>query len=191
MSKSDAIVLVEATEIMDSVIESLQSGVSKLSARQDALEIAQLKTQEAMAKGFQLVNTEIQSIKHEAEKDRIHANYAQKAAQEARQFAEQAWAKTQEVAIGVAKAEAKADGARDLAKSANNFRFDPMVSFAFLAILIFVILAIFTRLEVKRDGEEKSDKRQQQSSLPTQKNDPVWRCDLNETNATAKNCVRK
>jgi hypothetical protein len=204
-NKSDAIVLVEATEIMeslpsamrhddqimDSVIESLQSGVSKLSARQDALEIAQLKTQEAMAKGFQLVNTEIQSIKHEAEKDRIHANYAQKAAQEARQFAEQAWAKTQEVAIGVAKAEAKADGARDLAKSANNFRFDPMVSFAFLAILIFVILAIFTRLEVKRDGEEKSDKRQQQSSLPTQKNDPVWRCDLNETNATAKNCVRK
>jgi hypothetical protein len=139
-NKSDAIVLVEATEIMeslpsamrhddqimDSVIESLQSGVSKLSARQDALEIAQLKLQETVAHGFGLVNNEIQSIKHEAEKDRIHANYAQQKAEEAKRFAENALAKVQEVAIGVVKAEAKADGARDLAKQSNRFQFDPL-----------------------------------------------------------------
>jgi Fe2+ transport system protein B len=150
MSKSDAIVLVEATEIMeslpsamrhddqimDSVIESLQAGVSKLSARQDALEIAQLKLQETVAHGFNLVNTEIQGIKHEAEKDRIHATYAQKAAEQAKSIAEQAWQKTQELAIGVVKAEAKADGARDLAKQSNRFQFDPLTGMTVCTIAI-------------------------------------------------------
>jgi len=63
MPKDDAIVLAEAVEIMESLpsqmrrddqimeslIESLQSGVPKLAARQDALEIAQLKLQETVA----------------------------------------------------------------------------------------------------------------------------------------------
>jgi hypothetical protein len=161
-NKSDAIVLVEATEIMeslpsamrhddqimDSVIESLQSGVSKLSARQDALEIAQLKLQETVAHGFGLVNNEIQSIKHEAEKDRIHANYAQQKAEEAKRFAENALAKVQEVAIGVVKAEAKADGARDLAKQSNRFQFDPLTGMAVCAIaMIGAMLLLSIRIE--------------------------------------------
>lgn len=168
MPKDDAIVLVEAAEIMESlptamrhddeimnsVIESLQSGVSKLSARQDALEIAQLKLQETVAHGFSLVNNEIQGIKHEAEKDRIHASYAQQAAERARQIAEQAWQKTQEVAIGVAKAEAKADGARDLAKQSNrNFMLDPLTGMTICAIAIvgaLVLIALNTRVE-RRD----------------------------------------
>ena len=89
MGKDDAIVLVEATEIMrslpaemqtddqimSSIIESLQSGISKVEARQDALEIAQMKMGEAMAHGFNIVNNEIQTMKHEAEKDRIHTTY--------------------------------------------------------------------------------------------------------------------
>ena len=87
--KDDAIVLVDALDIMrslpaemqrddqimDSVIESLQFGISKVEARQDALEIAQMKMGEAMAHGFKLVDNEIQAIKHEAEKERIHTTY--------------------------------------------------------------------------------------------------------------------
>lgn len=160
--KSDAIVLSEATEIMealpvamrhddqimDCVIESLQSGVSKLTARQDALEIAQLKTQETMAKGFQLVNTEIQGIKQDVAIDRIHATYAKEAAQQSRAIAEKAWEKVQDVAISVAKAEAKADGARDLAKQSNRFQFDPLTGMTVCAIaMIGAMVFLSVRIE--------------------------------------------
>ncbi len=142
---------------------------------------------------FTKVNDEIREIRHESAIDRVHAEYARKEADKARQAAELALAKTQEVAIGVATATAKADGARDLAQTANRFHFDPMLATCLFAILIFIILAIFTRVEVKRDGEDKLDKRQQQSSIPSPsaKNDPLWTCDINEKNATARNCVRK
>ncbi len=162
MSKSDAIVLAEATEIMealpsamrnddqimDSVIESLQSGVSKLSARQDALEIAQLKLQETVAHGFSLVNTEIQGIKHDAEKDRIHAEYAKKEAEEAKRSAQLALDRVHDVAIGVAKADAKADGARDLAKR-SSFQFDPITGMTVCVIAAIASFALisFVRIE--------------------------------------------
>lgn len=169
MVKDDAIVLVEATEIMqslpsamrhddqimDCVIESLRSGISKVEARQDALEIAQLKMGEAMAHGFNLVNNEIQTIKHSAELDRVHANYAQQKAEEAKRFAENALAKVQEVAISVVKAEAKADGARDLAKQSNRFQFDPVTGMAVCAIAIigaFWLTAISTKSQTTPSG---------------------------------------
>ena len=160
--KSDEIVLIEATEIMDAlpvamrhddqimdcVIESLQSGVSKLTARQDALEIAQLKIQEAMAKGFQLVNGELTSIKQEVAIDRIHATYAKEAAQQSKAIAERAWEKVQEVAINVAKAEAKADGARDLASQSNRFQFDPITGMSVCAFaMIGALLLLSIRVE--------------------------------------------
>jgi hypothetical protein len=167
--KSDAIVLSEATEIMDSlpvamrhdeqimdcVIESLQSGISKHEARIDALEIAQLKTQEAMAKGFQLVNGELTNIKHEVALDRVHATYAKEAAQQSRAIAERAWEKVQEVAIGVAKAEAKADGARDLAKRSNRFEFDPLTGMALCAIAMIGALFLMS-VRVERVPEKQN-----------------------------------
>ena len=157
--KDDAIVLVEATEIMeslpsamrhdeqimDSVIESLQSGISKMEARQDAQEIAHMKLEQTVTHGFNLVRNEMQGIKHEAEKDRIHANYAKDAANQAKAMAENAWAKTQEVAIAVVKAEAKADGARDLAKQSNkSFGFDPLTGMTVCAIAIVAVFTLFS-----------------------------------------------
>ncbi len=146
--KDDAIVLVEAAEIMeslppqmqhddqimDSVIESLQSGVSKLAARQDALEIAQLKLQETVAHGFKLVNDKFVTIQHEVEKDRIHAEYAKKEAIEAKNFAQRAWEKTQEQAIKIARAEEKAEAAKDLAKQSRIWGFDPLTGMLLSAL---------------------------------------------------------
>lgn len=157
--KDDAIVLVEATEIMESlpsamrhdeqimdcVIESLQSGISKVEARQDALEIAHMKLEQTVAHGFNLVNNEIQGIKHQGEKDTIHREYAKQALDRATAIAENAWAKTQEVAIGVAKAEAKADNARDLAKQSNSkFQFDPLTGMTVCAIALIAVFTLFS-----------------------------------------------
>ena len=99
MPKDDAIVLAEAVEIMESLpsqmrrddqimeslIESLQSGVPKLAARQDALEIAQLKLQETVVHGFSLVSNEIKEI------DSIHNNYAQRLLMETNQLLRKHW----------------------------------------------------------------------------------------------------
>lgn len=156
--KDDAIVLVESLEIMeslptemrhdeqimDSVIESLRSGIGKSEARQDAIEIAHMKLEQMVVHGFNLVNTEIQGIKHDAEKDRIHASYSQKAAEQAKAIAENTWAKTQEIAIAVVKAEAKADGARDLAKQSNRFQFDPLTGMTICAVGIVGLMFLFS-----------------------------------------------
>ena len=159
MSKDNEIVLAEAVEIMselptqlqndshmmDCVIEGLQSGLMKQEVRIIALEISHTRLEKMVTQGFNLANNEIQGIKHEAEKDRIHANYAKDAANQARAIAENAWAKTQEVAIGVAKAEAKADGARDLAKQSNSkFQFDPLTGMTVCAIAIVAVFTLFS-----------------------------------------------
>lgn len=163
MVKDDAIVILEATEIMrslptemqrddqimESVITSLQQGQSKLEVRQDALEIAQMKLEKAVAHGFALVNDQFVAIKHEAKIDRIHAEYAQKEAQQAAAKAEKALEKAQEVAIATARAEAKADGARDEAKRANRFVMaDPLLIMLGVAILVVAAIASFARLQV-------------------------------------------
>jgi len=157
MPKDDAIVLVEAAEIMeslppqmqhddqimDSVIESLQSGVSKLSARQDALEIAQLKLQETVAHGFSLVNNEIKDIKHGQEIDRIHNNYAQKLLMETKLAADKALERAQDLAISVVRAEEKAQGAKDLSKQSGRFfGFDPLTGMAVCSIAIIGALVL-------------------------------------------------
>jgi len=161
MTKDAAIVLSEAIEIMqslpsemqkddqimDSVIESLQSGISKVEARQDALEIAQLKLQEAMTHGFKLVNTEIQGIRHEAEKDRIHSAYAKKEAEQAKSLAEQAWARIHEVATTAAIADTKAEGAKDIAKRSSYFGFDPLAGLTVCAIAFFGFMILTAKVE--------------------------------------------
>jgi hypothetical protein len=165
--------------MQDCVIEGLQHGLSNHEVRLIALEAvpARLKKlEETVAHGFNLVNNEIQGIKHEAEKDRIHANYAKQAAEKAQAIAEQAWLKTQEVAIGVAKAEAKADGARDLVKS-RSMNIDPYWGMGLTAIAIFVTLAMFTRVEKVEEYKPQPRTQSQQSA-------PIYSCDRSAINVS-------
>jgi hypothetical protein len=182
-------------EILDAVIGSLQQGQTALMVRQDAIEIAHMKLESKVDKGFELVASEFQKVRHEAELDRVHAQYAKEEAIKAKISADAALIKINEVATTAAVAVAKAEGARDVAKSANKYHFDPLVGAAFIAILIFVILAIFTRVEVKRDGEKDGDKRQQQTSVPApvkQVEEPIYRCDPTDSSRKSfTNCVRK
>lgn len=172
MVKDDAIVILEATEIMqslptamqkddqimDSVITSLQQGQSMAAVRMDALEIAHMKLEKTVTHGFALVNQQFVKIQHEAEKDRIHAEYARKQAQEAADKAEKAYQKAQQAEIQGAKAEAKADGARDEAKRANRFVFaDPLLVMIGSSILIVSLLALFTRFQVVPEAGKSSD----------------------------------
>ena len=172
MPKDDAIVLAEAAEIMESlppqmqhddqimgsVIESLQSGVSKLAARQDALEIAQLKLQETVAHGFSLVNNEIKDIKHRQEIDSIHNNYAQKLLMETRLAAEKALERTQDLAISVVRAEEKAQGAKELSKQSSRFLgLDPLSGMALCAIGVVLSLG-FMSLRVEKTTPQPSSK---------------------------------
>ncbi len=172
MPKDDAIVLAEAAEIMeslppqmqrddqimDSVIESLRSGVSKLAARQDALEIAQLKLQETVVHGFSLVNNEIKDIKHRQEIDSIHNNYAQKLLMETRLAAEKALERTQDLAISVVRAEEKAQGAKELSKQSSRFLgLDPLSGMALCAIGVVLSLG-FMSLRVEKTTPQPSSK---------------------------------
>jgi len=172
MPKDDAIVLAEAAEIMeslpsqmqyddqiiDSVIESLQSGVSKLAARQDALEIAQLKLQETVVHGFSFVNNEIKDIKHRQEIDSIHNNYAQKLLMETKLAAEKALERTQDLAISVVRAEEKAQGAKELSKQSSRFLgLDPLSGMALCAIGVVLSLG-FMSLRVEKTTPQPSSK---------------------------------
>ena len=172
MPKDDAIVLAEAAEIMeslpsqmqyddqimDSVIESLQSGVSKLAARQDALEIAQLKLQETVVHGFSLVNNEIKDIKHRQEIDSIHNNYAQKLLMETKLATEKALERTQDLAISVVRAEEKAQGAKELSKQSSRFLgLDPLSGMALCAIGVVLSLG-FMSLRVEKTTPQPSSK---------------------------------
>ena len=172
MPKDDAIVLAEAAEIMESlppqmqhddqimgsVIESLQSGVSKLAARQNALEIAQLKLQETVAHGFSLVNNEIKDIKRRQEIDSIHNNYAQKLLMETRLAAEKALERTQDLAISVVRAEEKAQGAKELSKQSSRFLgLDPLSGMALCAIGVVLSLG-FMSLRVEKTTPQPSSK---------------------------------
>jgi len=172
MPKDDAIVLAEAAEIMESlppqmqrddqimgsVIESLQSGVSKLAARQDALEIAQLKLQETVVHGFSLVNNEIKDIKHRQEIDSIHNNYAQKLLMETKLATEKALERTQDLAISVVRAEEKAQGAKELSKQSSRFLgLDPLSGMALCAIGVVLSLG-FMSLRVEKTTPQPSSK---------------------------------
>jgi hypothetical protein len=163
------------SHMMDCVIEGLQAGLMKHDVRIMAVEAAQKRLEQAMTQGFSLVNDEIKGIKHSAELDRVHASYAQKAAEQAKAIAEQAWLKTQEVAIGVAKAEAKADGARDLAKQSRGLGIDPFWGMGLTALLILGTLTFFTRVE---KVEEYKPRTQSQQSAP------IYSCDRSAINVS-------
>ena len=181
MAKDGEIILVEATDIMrslpsemqqddqimDSVIASLKSGVDKLVARQDALEIAQIKLQQTVAHGFGLVNNEIQGMKHEAEKDRIHANYARKDAEAAKAIAEKAWERTQSLAVEIARTDQKAEGAKELAKSSRWANFDPLTGMVICGALVLLGMIAFMRVEVK-----------EQNSAPAAAKQDEYRCGI-------------
>lgn len=162
MTKDDALVVRETREIVQAlpvesqsdkdlvmaIAGSLREGQDRHAVQIRALELAHKRLERKVDKGFELISKDLQAVKHSAEIDRVHANYAKQAAEQARAIAEQAWAKTQELAIGVAKAEAKADGARDIAKTTSRLSgIDPWVPVALTAIIIFVALAMFTRVE--------------------------------------------
>lgn len=167
MPKDDALVVQETREIVEflpvesrsdvelvkAIAGSLREGQDRHEVQLKALELAHKRLERKVDKGFELVAKDLQSIKHEAQIDRVHASYAKQAAEKAAAIAEQAWAKTQEVAIGVAKAEAKADGARDLAKNSNKmFGFDPLAGMAICSLaIIFALWTVSMRVEKKEE----------------------------------------
>lgn len=137
-------------DISDFVIEALENKISKIEIRTTALEIGQEQLKQAMTHGFNLVNNEIIGIKHEAEKERIHAEYTKKEALEAKNFAQQALQKVQEVVVGVARAEEKAEGAKELSKQSRHFMFDPLTGMTVCAVAIvgcLVLIGMNTRVE--------------------------------------------
>lgn len=160
------------SDMMDCVIEGLQAGLMRNEVQTMANKAAIARLEQAVSQGFSLANTEIQGIKHSQDIDRVHADYAKKEASEAKNLAQQAWQETQKLAIGVAKAEAKADGARDLAKS-RSMNIDPYWGMGLTAIAIFVTLAMFTRVE---KVEEYKPRTQSQQSAP------IYSCDRSAIN---------
>ena len=185
---SDLAIIDDAAEIMqslppelhmdkhmqDCVIEGLQAGLMKIEVQAMANKAAITRLEQAVSQGFNLVNGELGSIKQDIREDRIHAEYAKKEATEAKNLAQQAWQEAQKLAIGVAKAEAKADGARDLAKS-RGMGIDPFWGMGLTAIAIFVTLAMFTRVE---KVEEYKPRTQSQQSAP------IYSCDRSAINVS-------
>jgi len=176
MTKDDALVVQETREIVQAlpvesqcdkdlvmaIAGSLREGQDRHAVQIKALELAHKRLERKVDKGFELIAKDLQAVKQEAREDRIHAAYAKQAAEQAKAIAEQSWAKLQEVAVGVAKAEAKADGARDIAKTTSRFAgIDPWVPVALTAVIIFIALAMFTRVE----KQERRPERESQSSV--------------------------
>lgn len=155
------------SHMQECVIEGLQAGLMKVEVQAIANKAAIERLEQVVSQGFSLVNNEIQGIKHSAELDRVHANYAKQAAEKAQSIAEQAWLKTQEVAIGVAKAEAKADGARDLARQPRGLGIDPFWGMGMGALLVFGTLIFFTRVEKVEDYKPR----------PQSQSAPIYSCD--------------
>jgi len=162
------------SHMMDCVIEGLQAGLMRNEVQTMANKAAIARLEQAVSQGFSLANTEIQGIKHSQDIDRVHAEYAKKEATEAKNLAQQAWQEAQKLAIGVAKAEAKADGARDLVKS-RSMNIDPYWGMGLTAIAIFVTLAMFTRVE---KVEEYKPRTQSQQSAP------IYSCDRSAINVS-------
>jgi hypothetical protein len=161
------------SHMMDCVIEGLQAGLMKIEVQAMANKAAIARLEQVVSQGFSLVNGEIQGIKHSQDIDRVHAEYAKKEATEAKNLAQQAWQEAQKLAVGVAKAEAKADGARDLAKS-RGLGIDPFWGMGLTALAILITLACFTRVE---KPEEKSKPSAQQTA-------PIYSCNGSAVNVS-------
>ena len=160
-NKDDAIVLLEAKEIMQAlpievhndhelasaIVVSLRQGLDKHDVQIKALNLAHRRLEAKVDKGFQLASQEIQAIKQKAEIEAIHAQYTRQTATEARQEVAQLWRSLYEVQAVAKVADVKADGAKDIAKSRTFDGSNPLYGMAFTAILIIFILAFFTRVE--------------------------------------------
>lgn len=144
-------------DVSDFVIEALQNKIDTIEIRTNALELGQEQLKQAMTHGFSLVNEKFVAMQHEQEKDRIHAEYARKEAQEARNFAQQAWHKVQEFGIAVARAEEKSEGAKELAKQSRFFGFDPLTGMTVCAIAIIGALSLIS-LRIEKPQPEPSSK---------------------------------
>lgn len=163
--KDEAIVLAEAREIIEvlpvesqSDIELAKAIVGSLQAGQDpheveikAIKIAHQRLESKVNKGFELVAKDLQTIKHEAEKDRIHAQYARQDAQEAKAEVSQLWRSLFEVQTISKVAEAKAEGAKETAKNSRWTNFDPLTGMTVCAIGIVALLALFANVRVENN----------------------------------------
>lgn len=141
------------SHMMECVIEGLSAGLQKHEVRIIANEVAIARLEKTVSHGFGLVNQELQTIKHEAEKERIHAQYARQEAQQAKAEVSQLWRSLYEVQTVAKVADAKADGAKDVAKTSSRFMgFDPLLTVLTCAIAltaIFVLMSI--RIEKKEE----------------------------------------
>ncbi len=141
------------SQMMECVIEGLNAGLQKHEVRIIANEAAIARLEKTVSYGFGLVNQEIQGIKHDAQIDRVHAEYARRDAQEAKAEVAQLWRSLWEVQTTAKVAEAKAEGAKDVAKTSNRFMgFDPLLTVLTCAIAltaIFVLISI--RIEKKEE----------------------------------------
>jgi topoisomerase IA-like protein len=161
-------------DVSDFVIEALQNKIDKIDIRTTALEIGQEQLKQAMAHGFSLVNDKFVAMQHEQEKDRIHAEYARKDALEAKNFAQQAWQKAQELGISVVRAEERAEGAKDLAKQSRFLGFDPLTGMAVCAI---GIIGAMILMSLRVEKVEPSRARSEPASYP-----PTYDCSNSVSN---------
>jgi hypothetical protein len=176
-------------EIMDCVIASLQEGQTKHSVRLDALEIAQLKTQEAMTQGFKLANQEIQVVKQEVQTvrqeaaiDRIHAGYAKEKAELAQQQAMKAFEAAQDLAGRVIGAEERAQAAKDMVSitaKQNNLHIDPMLWVLAVFGLFGLILMFFMKVEKVEPTRSRQESSTQSSPMPI-----TWDCSNSVSNGS-------
>lgn len=146
-------------EILDAVIGSLQQGQNALKVRQDAQEIALMKLESKVDKGFELVAGEFQKVRHEAELDRVHANYAKQEAIQARAIAEQAMLRTHEIATTAAVASAKADSAVDVAKVASKssgWGLDPMTATICTMSIVLMVGVLISTVRVQKDAPKET-----------------------------------
>lgn len=169
MTKDDALVVQETREILEvlpaesrsdvelvrAIAGSLREGQDRHDVEIKAIRLAHQRLESRVDKGFELIAKDLTQIKHAAEKDRIHASYAQKAAEQAKAEVSQTkaevatlWRSLYEVQTVAKVAESKADGAKDIAKeSRKGFGIDPTWVMVFTAALIFIVLSLFTRVE--------------------------------------------
>jgi hypothetical protein len=151
MPKDDAIVIAEAREIVEllpveaqsdkelvkAIIGSLQSGIDRHEVQIQAQNIAHQRLEAKVDRGFILVN-------HELEKERIHRGHLEKTVDRLHGTLDKTTEYVQKIATQVVQAEAKAEGAKELAKNSRWANFDPLSGMLLSALGIISIMALFT-----------------------------------------------
>lgn len=142
------------------ILESLVKGQSALEVRTKTLELAYEILGKKVDKGFELVGQEfkkvhsdISEMRHQAEMDRVHAEYAKQAANEARNDARQALEKISEVRTLASVADAKSDSAQKMALHGNG----GLATWFLCAIIgISGLILIFMGIQVSVQKSEKN-----------------------------------